>query len=331
MSAAKQTTKAFLSLQALLLALLCVSCAKPDLPAYSVGSGSPAGVYEDLARTLARVVNERQELNGFHLQQKSSAGSVANINALIAGEVQFGIAQADDQFQAVAGVGEWQGQGPQGDLRAMFSSYAEAVTLVVGADTDIRSVDDLRGKIVDIGSSGSGSRQNAIDALGAAGIDWQSDLQAQQGSLEERLSKFMKGELDAFFFTVGHPNRDLELATFSVRGARLIPLTNIDSLVSTNPYYSSLFIPLGLYPKADNSSSVETIGVRATLLTSANVADEVVYAVTKAIFENTEEFQRFHPELTGLRKEGVREGLTAPIHPGALRYFQEAGIEVAAP
>lgn len=318
-------------MQALLLALMCVSCAKPELPTYSVGSGSPAGVYEDLARTLARVVNERQELNGFQLQQKASAGSVANINALLAGEVQFGLAQADDQFQAVSGVGEWAGQGPQGDLRAMFSSYAEAVTLVAGADTDIRSVDDLRGKIVDIGSLGSGSRQNAIDALGAAGIDWQNDVQVQQGSLEERLSKFMKGELDAFFFTVGHPNRDLELATFSVRGARLIPLTNVDSLVSTNPYYSSIHIPLGLYPKADNISSVETIGVRATLLTSAYVADEVVYAVTKAIFENTEEFRRFHPELSGLRSEGAREGLTAPIHPGALRYFQEAGIEVAAP
>ena len=219
------------------------------------------------------------------------------------------------------GSGEWRDKGPQKDLRAVLSMYTELVTLVAGGDSSIRSIDDLKGGVVDIGSSGSGTRRNAIDALGAAGIDWVNDIQAREENLDDRLTKFMQGDLDAFFFTVRHPNKEIKFATVSVRGARIIPLVNIDNLISANPYFSRALISAELYPMAGNKVDIETIGVNATLLTAVNVSEDVVYAVTKAIFENL-------GSLTDFQGDDLVEGLTAPIHPGALKYYQEIGLHI---
>jgi len=136
----------------------------------------------------------------------------------------------------------------------------------------------------------------------------------------------MRGELDAFFFTVSHPNKEIKFASFSVRGARIIPLTNIDSVMAANPYYSRISIPATLYPMLKSQVDIETIEVNATLLTSANVSEDVVYAFTKTVFENLDALTKYNPELNGLRNNKFLEGLTAPIHPGALKYYQEVGL-----
>jgi uncharacterized protein len=326
MSAASYAKKGLLVCQVVSLAFLIASCSKDKIPSYGIGTGSVSGNYQNVGSEIVRIVNENRTINGFQLEYEISSGSKSNIRAIATGETQFGIAQADVQYQAVKGLGEWSDEGPQDDLRAVFSLYAESVTLVAGGDTDIRSINDLRGKLVDLGSSGSGTRRNAIDALGAAGIDWKSDIQAREESLDDRLAKFMRGELDAFFYTAGHPNREIKFATFSVRGARIIPLTNIDRLVSANSYYSRTLIPSGLYPMADNEVDIETVGVNATLLTSANTSDDVVYAVTKAVFENLELLADSNADISALLDDKFLEGLTAPVHPGALRYYQEIGM-----
>jgi uncharacterized protein len=326
MSAASYAKKGLLVCQVVSLAFLIASCSKDKIPSYGIGTGSVSGNYQNVGSEIVRIVNENRTINGFQLEYEISSGSKSNIRAIATGETQFGIAQADAQYQAVKGLGEWSDEGPQDDLRAVFSLYAESVTLVAGGDTDIRSINDLRGKLVDLGSSGSGTRRNAIDALGAAGIDWKSDIQAREESLDDRLAKFMRGELDAFFYTAGHPNREIKFATFSVRGARIIPLTNIDRLVSANSYYSRTLIPSGLYPMADNEVDIETVGVNATLLTSANTSDDVVYAVTKAVFENLELLADSNADISALLDDKFLEGLTAPVHPGALRYYQEIGM-----
>ncbi len=326
MSVARYAKQGLLVCQIVSLAFLIVSCSKDKIPSYSIGTGSVSGNYQNVGSEIARIVNENRTINGFQLEYEVSSGSASNIRAIAAGETQFGIAQADIQYQAVKGLGEWSDEGPQQDLRAVFSMYGESVTLVAGGDTEIRSIDDLRGKLVDIGSSGSGTRRNAIDALGAAGIDWKSDIQAREESPDDRLAKFMRGELDAFFFTAGHPNTEIKFATFSVRGARIIPLMNIDRLVSAVPYYSRTLIPSGLYPMANNEVDIETIGVNATLLTSAEVSDDVVYAVTKAVFENLEFLANSNADISAFLDDKFLEGLTAPVHPGALRYYQEIGM-----
>ena len=315
--------------QVLFLLFVIPSCSQEKSLSLTIGTGSLGGNYDDAGRAIARIVNKKQEVNGFRLQDKSSSGSVSNINAIVAGDIHLGIAQADRQYQAFNGLAEWKEKGPQKDLRAVFSLYTESVTLVAGRDSGISAIHDLRGKRVDIGLPGSGTRQNAIDALDGAGIEWEKDIKVHEEKPDIRLQMLMHSNLDAFFHTAGHPNSELVFATYSVRGVRFIPLVNIEKILSTNLYYSKSFIPLELYPRADNKKDVETIGIKATLLTSAKVPDDVVYAVTKTVFDNLESLGEYAPILKAVTKENMLEGLTAPIHPGALRYFKEVGLQVS--
>ena len=328
MSTTRNAIQGLLFCQVVSLAFLFASCSKEEVPSLRIGTGGSQGTYQVAGRALARIVNANLALTGFQLKSEISSGSVSNINAIAAGDIQFGIAQADHQYQAVKGTGDWRDKGPQEDLRAVFSIYTESVTLLAGADSDIRSINDLKGKLVDIGSSGSGTRRNAVDVLRAAGIDWRNDIQAREESLDGRLAKFMGGELDAFFYTVGHPNLETKFATFSVRGVRIIPLTNIDGLIAENPYYLRVLIPTELYPMARNNVDIETIGVNATLLTSVTVPEAVVYAFTRAVFENLEALIDLNTEFDALLDDKFLEGLTAPIHPGALKYFREIGLQI---
>ncbi len=318
-------------IQVLFVLFLTSSCSQEQERSLTIGTGGPGGNYQMTGLAIARLVNKNQEANGFRLQDIASSGSLANIDAIMAGDVEFGLAQADHQYQASNGLGEWEDNGPQKELRALFSLYSEAVTLVAGRDSGIISMQDLSGKRVDIGLPGSGSRHNALDALRAAGIDWKKDIEAHEAKLDDRLNMLMHSELDAFFHTVGHPSREIKFATYSVRGARLIPLANIEKIVSKNLYYSEALIPIALYPRADNKKDVETVGVKATLLTSAKVSYDIVYAVTKAVFDNLESLGKYDPVLQTVAKENMLDGLTAPIHPGALRYYKESGLHVPSP
>ena len=311
-------------------ALLCGACAKEAAPTLTISTGGSGGRYQVVGRALVRVAYQNQAAIGAQLDYKTSSGSVANINAIGAGEADFGIAQSDHLFQAISGVGEWADAGPQTELRAVFGMYTESVTLVAGGDSGIQSIADLQGKVVDIGPEGSGTRANAIDALSAAGINWQAEIDSREENLDSRLTSFMHGELDAFFYTAGHPNSDIKFATFSVRGAQIIPLTNIATILEQHPYYLQTTIPAGLYPMARNNSDVETIGVSATLLTSASVPEEVVYSLTKALFEDQDALVEFSAEFAALVGDDFLNGITAPLHPGAARYYQEVGIDVPA-
>ena len=317
--------------QCFVLAFLVVSCAKEEVPSFSIGTGGLAGNYHSVGSALRRILVNNPATSELRFDEKMSSGSISNINAIARGEIQFGIAQADHQYQAVNGLDEWRDKGPQTELRAIFSLYAESVTLVVGADTDIRSMEDLKGKRVDIGVPGSGTQSNAIDGLRAAGIDWQKDIEVSHANLDERLTMFMQGEIDAFFYTVGHPNIEIKFATFSVRGARIIPLNDIDSLIDSNPSYSRVLIPSGTYPMARTDVDIETIGVYATLLTSAQVSEDVVYAITKAVFENVESSTDLRSEFGALLSDQFSKGLTAPMHPGAVKYYREIGINSPSP
>lgn len=311
---------------AILLTLVLTSCAKEQAPIIKIATGSVTGSYSVAGMELARVVNLNEDVNGFHLADELTTGSTANIDALSAGTSQFGIAQTDDQHRAVQGLGEWKDKGPQKELRAVFTIYLERLALVAGGDSGIVTIKGLKGKKVNLGPVGSGTRRNAIEALSAAGIDWKTDIESHENEAEERLAAFMRGGIDAFFFTAGHPNKEIRFASYSQRGARLISLINIDSFLSENPYLISTTIPVELYPMLLNRNDVETIGAGATVLTSANVPDEVVYAVTKAAFENQNLLTRFD----AFRDDYFLKGLSAPIHPGALKYYQEIGIQVPA-
>ena len=296
---------------------------------FKIATGEYMGRYYPTGGAIAEIVNNKQEEFGFRCVAKPTSGSVYNINAIMAGDMEFGIVQSDSQYQAFNGLDEWKDKGPQKDLRTMFSLYTESVTLLASVDSGIKTIQDLKGKRVYIGEIGSGSRQNAMDALNAAGIDWKTDLKViKKGKKYDVQSMLMRGELDAFFYTVGHPTTAIKFATVGTKNTRFIPIVNIEELLSKNPYYVKSIIPVSLYPQIANDEDVKTFGMTATFVTSAKIPDQVVYVIIKEVFENLGSLKYSDPTLNMLTKESmVKNGLTAPLHPGALQYYKEAGLK----
>jgi len=307
--------------------------AAPEAPAapkttfVTIGTGGITGVYYPTGGAIAKIVNKKKDLYGIRCTVESTGGSVFNVNAIMAGDLQFGVVQSDRQYQAVNGLAEWKDKGNQTDLRAVFSVHPESVTLVAAVDAGIKSILDLKGKRVNIGNPGSGQRQNAIDALDAVGIDYNTDLNAESIKAAEAPGLLQDGRIDAFFYTVGHPSGAIKEATAGVRKVRFAAITGIDSLLTKYPYYAKSVIPSKMYPGAVNEGDVASFGVKATFVTSAKVPENVVYAVTKEVFDNFDSFKTLHPAYAVLTKEGMMEGLSAPLHPGALKYFKEAGLK----
>ena len=286
------------------------------------------GVYYPTGGAIARMINKKREIYNIRCTYESTGGSVFNINSVLTGDLELGVAQSDRQYQAYYGApgSEWTGR-PQKNLRAVFSIHPESVTLVAAVDADIRDIRDLKGKRVNIGNPGSGHRQNALDALAAVGIDPETDIHAESVKAAEAPKLLQDGRIDAFFYTVGHPSGAIQEATAGRRKVRFVPITGIEKLIEDKPYYAPSVLPANLYPSAVNSEDIETFGVKATLVTSAGIPESVVYAVTKEVFENLSEFKKLHPAYETLTRNNMLEGLSAEIHQGAMKYYVEAGLK----
>lgn len=301
--------------------------AKAETKFVTIGTGGITGVYYPTGGAIARIVNNKRDVYGIRATVEATGGSVFNVNAVMSGDLDFGVVQSDRQYEAVNGLAEWKELGPQKDLRAVFAIHPESITLVAADDANINTLQDFKGKQVNIGNPGSGQRQNSIDALANAGIDFEKDLTAHGVKAAEAPGLLQDGRIDAFFYTVGHPSGAIQEATAGRRKVHFVPITGVEKLLEEHPYYAKATIPVKLYPSATNKEDVETFGVKATFVTSAKVPDEVVYAVTKEVFENFDEFKQLHPAYAVLTKENMLEGLSAPIHPGAFKYYQEAGLD----
>ncbi|MBW2433451.1 MAG: TAXI family TRAP transporter solute-binding subunit [Deltaproteobacteria bacterium] len=295
----------------------------------TIGTGGITGVYYPTGGAIAKIVNQKKDQYGIRATVESTGGSVFNVNAVMSGDLEFGVVQSDRQYQAVNAMAEWEDKGKQEDLRAVFSIHPESITLVAAVDAGIETIDDLKGKRVNIGNPGSGQRQNSIDALNAVGINYETDLTAESVKAAEAPGLLQDGRIDAFFYTVGHPSGAIKEATAGARKVRFIPITGpgIDKLIADNPYYAKATIPISLYPGTENDADIETFGVKATFVTSAKVPDNVVYAITKEVFDNFDEFKKLHPAYAVLTKQNMMEGLSAPLHPGAEKYYKEAGLK----
>lgn len=294
----------------------------------TIGTGGVTGVYYPTGGAIARIVNKKRDVYNMRLTVESTGGSVFNINAIMEGDLEFGVVQSDRQYQAFNGSpdSEWAGN-PQKNLRALFAVHPESITLLAAVDAGINSVMDLKGKRVNIGNPGSGQRQNSIDVLTALGIDYEKDIQAESLKAAEAPGMLQDGRLDAFFYTVGHPSGAFKEATSGVREVKFIEIKLPDSFYEKFSYYAPSVVPvLGNYPGAANKSDVASFGVKATFVTSSKVKDKYVYGVVKEIFENFEELKGLHPAYSVLTKENMLEGLSAPLHPGAEKYYKEAGM-----
>ncbi len=293
----------------------------------TIGTGGITGVYYPTGGAIAKIVNKKRKQYGIRCTVESTGGSVFNVNAVMAGDLEFGIVQSDRQYQAWNGLAEWKDKGPQKDLRAVFSIHPESVTLCAAVDSGIKKFADLKGHRVNIGNPGSGQRQNSIDALEANGLDYKKDIIAENAKAAEAPGLLQDGRIDAFFYTVGHPSGAFKEATAGARKVSFIAIPNVDKLVSKFPYYAKSYIPVKLYPGAVNDKDVPTFGVKATFVTSIKVPAKVVYAITKEVFDNFESFKKLHPAYQVLTKKSMLEGLSAPLHPGALKYYKEVGLK----
>jgi TRAP transporter TAXI family solute receptor len=296
----------------------------------TIGGGDVSGVYFPTGLAIAKMINDRRSEYHIRATVEATMGSTYNLNAIMAGHMEFGLAQSDTHYQAVTGLANWAKKGPQKELRAVFSLHNEPLTLVAAVDAGIQSIADLRGKRVSLGNPGFTQHRIVLDALKAFGLDSKRDIYPQEVFASEAPAMLQDNRIDAYFFTVGHPSETIRLALSNERKARIIPISGpaIDKLVADNRYYIKSVIEMQrLYPDlAGPLVNVDTFGVVATLCTSTGVPEEAVYAVTKIVFENLDEFQHQHPALVGLTKEDMLQGLTAPLHAGAIKYYKEAGL-----
>ncbi len=292
-----------------------------------IGTGAKTGVYYLAGGAICDLVDDARWRTGLRCLDISSNGSIDNLKAIRSGERAFGISQSDWQFHAVAGTSVFTEVGPDSELRSVFSLFQEPFTVVARPDAGIASLADLEGKRVDMGPFGSGGRATmdvVMAAMGWTGRDFAFVSDLPLSSLTRALCS---GEIDAAVFVVAHPNLTLEDMVTSCN-AVLVPVTGpaIEALVADNPYYSAMEIPASTYPGQTNP--VPSFALTAALLTSSRVSSDVVYELTKAVFENFDAFRTSHPAFSGLdRTRMISEGLTAPLHRGALRYFEEVGLK----
>lgn len=301
------------------------AAAAADQQFISIGTGGVTGVYYPTGGAICRLVNKNRKEHGIRCSVESTGGSVYNINTVRAGELEFGVAQSDWQYHAFNGTSKFEEQGPFEKERAVFSVHPEPFTLIVRKDTGIKSFEDLKGKKVNVGNPGSGQRATTEVVMDAFGMTMDDFSLAAELKGSEMAQALCDGKIDAMIYTIGHPAAaiteaattcDVELV--SVAGAP------IDKLVADNPYYRTATVPAGMYKGTDQD--VTTFGVGATFITSADVPDEVVYTVVKAVFDNFDDFKALHPAFKNLKEEEmIKDGLSAPLHPGAIKYYKERG------
>ena len=290
----------------------------------SIGTGGVTGVYYPTGGAICRLVNKNRKEHGIRCSAESTGGSIYNINTIRAGELEFGVAQSDWQFHAYNGTSKFEEQGKFENLRAVFSVHAEPVTVIAHDDSGISNISDMKGKRLNIGNPGSGTRGTWEVLEGALGWS-RSDLAlAAEMKSAETGAAVCDGKIDAYFWLVGHPSA-LTQESLASCSAHLVDVTGpaIDKLIAENSYYRAATIPAGMY---NNDKDIQTFGVGATFVTSADVPDDAVYTVVKAVFENFEQFQKLHPAFANLKpEEMIRDSLSAPIHDGAMKYYKEKG------
>jgi len=322
----RRITNPLLLIPALLL-FVASSPARGTEPMLSIGAGNTTGVYYAAGSAIAKMFNRQRQAYGARLVTEPSEGSVANIENVMAGSVTFGIAQANFLHAAMRGEGLWAGK-PQRELRAVMGLYTEAVTLVAAADAGIRSFEDLRGKRVNIGEPGSSDQLTARLVLRRAGIDPDRDLKLTEAPTYDAAELLQGNRIDAYFYTVGHPNLSVREATAGKRSVRIVglPPELIARWAREVPYLSAETIPVDYYPALRNREAVPAIGVKAILFTRADTDEETVYRVVHEVLANIDLFRRQHPVLADLQPEEMALDLILPLHPGAESGYREAGV-----
>jgi len=289
----------------------------------TIGTGGVTGVYYAVGGAVCRLMNKDRKTHGLRCSVESTGGSTFNANAIKAGELEFGMVQSDVQFNAWKGLGPFKDNAFP-DLRAVFSVHPEPFTVLSRKDAGVTRFEELKGKRVNVGNPGSGTRNSLEEFLAALGWKLSDFSLASELKADEHGPALCDGKIDAFFYGVGHPSANIQDPTATC-GAKLVSITGpaVDKLVSEKPYFAKVEIP-ALY--TGNPQPIATYGVLATLVTSAKTSDHIVYLLTKAVFETFSEFKGLHPAFANLEPARmVKDGNSAPLHPGAAKFYKEKG------
>lgn len=292
----------------------------------TIGTGGVTGVYYAVGGSICRLMNKDRAKTHIRCSTESTGGSVFNINAIKSGEQEFGLAQSDVHYNAMKGLAQFKDGGAVSDLRSVFSVHPEPFTVLARREAGVAKFADFKGKRFNVGNPGSGTLASMEELLAALGWKRSDFALAAELKADEQGTALCDNKIDGFFYGVGHPSAAIQDPTTAC-GAKLISLEGpeIDKLMAGKPYYAKATIPGGMY--ANNPNPTHTYGVLATVVTSAKVPDDVVYALVKAVFENFDEFKKLHPAFANLdAKAMVKDGLSAPLHPGAVRYYKEKGM-----
>ncbi|WP_306116051.1 MULTISPECIES: TAXI family TRAP transporter solute-binding subunit [unclassified Roseovarius] len=291
----------------------------------TIGTGGVTGVYYPTGGAICRLVNKGRKEHGIRCSVESTGGSVYNIKTIRQGELEFGVAQSDWQYHAFNGTSKFEDEGAFEGLRAVFSVHPEPFTVVARADAGISSFEDLKGKRVNVGNPGSGQRGTMDVVLEAMGWTIDDFALASELKAAEQSAALCDNQIDAMIYTVGHPSGSIQEASTACDSV-LVNVTGdaIDKLIDDNSFYRTATIPGGMYRGSDNETT--TFGVGATFVTSDAVSEDAVYAVVSSVFDNFEDFKKLHPAFANLKPEEMASaGLSAPLHPGAAKYYKEKG------
>jgi TRAP transporter TAXI family solute receptor len=309
----------------LLVAGLLAGAAQAQQQFISIGTGGVTGVYYPTGGAICRLVNKGRKTHGIRCSAESTGGSVYNINTVRAGELEFGVAQSDWQYHAYYVTSKFEDQGKFEKLRAVFSVHPEPFSVLARSDSGVSSFEDLKGKRVNVGNPGSGQRATAEVVMTAYGITMDDFSIAAELKGSEMAQALCDDKIDVLIYTVGHPAAAITEVT-NTCDVDFIDVKSdaITNLIAENSFYRTAEIPAGMYK--DQDDDVDTFGVGATFVSSADVSDEVVYVVVKAVFDNFQDFKKLHPAFANLNeKQMISDGLSAPLHDGAVKYYKERG------
>lgn len=308
---------------AMLYTLLALPLQAAEKTLISIGTGDHNGVYYAIGQNLCQLIN-RDTAHNIKCNAPSSAGSVANVRALATGQLNMGLAQADAAQQAYRGEGAFTGEANE-RLRALFALHTEVFSVLTRAEDDLRAVEHLKGKRVNVGAPDSGTRLSFMQLLNAKGWTLSDVALAAELAPVDASAALCGQDLDALVYMVGHPNAAFKEASLTCP-TRLLAV-DATALVATAPqlYDDEAFIPRGMYQ--GNPEAIPSFGVSALLLASADLSDDAVYAICKNVFNDFERFKRLHPALQDLEEHDMIEGAARvlPLHTGALRYYRERG------
>jgi TRAP transporter TAXI family solute receptor len=309
-----------------LLAVTLLACTlvvpQPDVV---IGTGSPSGIDYPLGGSICRLFNLDIPRDGRRCVAIPSLGPLENVESLHDGRINIGILPSDVLADAVAGEGPFAARGPDPTLRVLFTGHADAFTIVARRELGIHSAADLRGRRINMGSPGSGEQLGMARILAALGVTRKDFASVQELSLAEQHRALCADELDAIVYSVPHPNGLIQEVVRTCRGVLVnVSGPEIDAMLSRHPEYQRAVIPGGTYPS--NPEDVQTVGVRAVVVTTTRLSDALAYRITKAVFDNFEDFRRLHPLFASLSVHDMVDGTHGvPIHDGAARYYRERG------